>query len=145
MSLADLAPETIARTHLDTARNGVLPLRLFTAQEYQRMADLGLFGEDERVELIEGRIVQMAAKNMNHAIATKRANRCLMKLLGDRAVVGVQDPILLNDYSEPEPDIVLARPPDERYLDHHPKPEEIFLVLEIAETSLAYDRNEKCP
>jgi Uma2 family endonuclease len=141
--IAELPTEV--QSQRDAMRSGTLPLRLFTAKEYQRMAEVGLFGEDERVELIEGRIVQMAAKNMNHAIATKRANRCLMKLLDERAVVGVQDPILLNDYSEPEPDVVLAMPPDDRYLDHHPKPEEIFLVLEIAETSLAYDRNEKCP
>jgi Uma2 family endonuclease len=126
-------------------RNGVPGLRLFTAREYQRLADIGVLGEDERVELIEGRIVRMAPKNVNHAIAASRANRKFNKLTGDQAIVRVQDPILLNDYSEPEPDITLVAPPDERYLDHHPKPKDIFLVLEIAESSLAYDRDEKGP
>jgi Uma2 family endonuclease len=125
--------------------NGGYPTRLFTASEYQTLAEIGVLGEDERVELIEGRIVRMAAKNMAHAIATKRANRLFAKLLGDQVIIGVQDPILLNNYSEPEPDIVLVAPPDERYLAHHPMPQDIFLVLEIAETSLAYDRDVKCP
>lgn len=127
------------------APNGALGLRLFTASEYQRLADIGVLGEDERIELIEGRIVQTAPKNVGHAIATKRAIRCFTRLLEDRVIIDVQDPILLNDYSEPEPDIVLLAPPDDRYLDHHPKPKDIFLVLEIAESSLAYDREVKGP
>lgn len=125
--------------------NGAYPTRLFTASEYQTLADIGVLGEDERVELIEGRIVRMAAKNMNHAFATKRANRLFAKLLGDQVVISVQDPILLNNYSEPEPDIVLVVPPEERYLSTHPTPKDIFLVMEIAESSLAYDRDVKCP
>lgn len=125
--------------------NGAYPTRLFTASEYQTLADIGVLGEDERVELIEGRIIRMAAKNVNHAIATSRSNRYFQRSLGDQVLVRVQDPILLNNYSEPEPDIVLVAPPDDRYLAHHPMPKDIFLVLEIAESSLAYDRDVKCP
>ncbi|HKQ76959.1 MAG TPA: Uma2 family endonuclease [Blastocatellia bacterium] len=128
-----------------SALNGPEGLRLFTADEYQRLADVGILGEDDRVELIEGRIVRMAAKNIKHAMATKRANRYFTRLLGDRVVVGVQDPILLNDYSEPEPDIILVAPPEDRYFDHHPTPKEIYLVLEVADSSLPYDRDVKCP
>src|SRR5581483_583409 len=125
-------------------RNG-LSLRLFTAEEYEQMAELGIIGEDERIELIEGRIVKMAPKNVNHALATSRANRVFHRRLGEQIDVRVQDPILLNNRSEPEPDIVLVVPSDERYLEHHPLPDDIFLVLEIAESSLAYDRDVKCP
>jgi Uma2 family endonuclease len=123
----------------------VLGVRLFTAAEYQQMAELGILGEDERVELIEGRILQMTAKNVNHAIATKRAIRWFTRALGDKVILGAQDPILLNDFSEPEPDIVLAAPPDDLYLENHPTPKDIFLVMEIAESGLAYDREVKCP
>jgi Uma2 family endonuclease len=137
--------ETLPQTESLTPIAGNYPTRLFTAAEYQTLADMGVLGEDERVELIEGRIVRMAAKNMNHAIATSRSNRCFQRLLGDQVLVRVQDPILLNNYSEPEPDVVLVRPPDERYLANHPTPEDIFLVMEIAESSLAYDRDVKCP
>lgn len=119
--------------------------RLFTAVEYQRMAELGVIGEDERVELIEGRIVQMPPKDLKHAIATKRVNRLFSRTLGDSVIVSVQDPILLNDLSEPEPDIALIKPPDERYIGNHPRPEDIFLVLEIADSSLSYDREVKGP
>ncbi len=125
--------------------NGLPGLRLFTAEEYQRLAEIGILDEDERVELIEGRIVQMPPKNVKHTAATTRTNRYFNRLFGDRVIIKVQDPILLNDFSEPEPDIVLAAPPDERYLEHHPAPKDIFLVLEIADGSLAYDRDVKCP
>lgn len=125
--------------------NGVPGLRLFTTTEYEQMVDAGVLNEDDRVELIEGRIVQMAPKNMLHATATRRATRCFMKMFSGRAVVSVQDPILLKDFSEPEPDLVLAAPPDEKYLEHHPTPEDIFLVLEIADSSVSYDREKKGP
>ena len=143
--IASLNKPIESSVELTLALNGPEGLRLFSADEYQRLADVGILGEDDRVELIEGRIVRMAAKNMKHAMATKRANRYFTRLLGDRVVVGVQDPILLNDYSEPEPDIILVAPPEDRYFDHHPAPKEIYLVLEIADSSLPYDRDVKCP
>ena len=87
----------------------------------------------------------MTAKNVNHAIATKRAIRWFTRALGDKVILGAQDPILLNDFSEPEPDIVLTAPPDDLYLENHPTPKDIFLVMEIAESSLSYDREVKCP
>jgi Uma2 family endonuclease len=134
-----------AKAEPQAVLNGLPGLRLFTAEEYQRLAEIGILDEDERVELIEGRIVQMPAKNTRHTTATTRANRYFNRLFGERVIIRVQDPILLNDFSEPEPDIVLAAPPDERYLEHHPTPKDIFLVLEIADSSLAYDRDVKCP
>ena len=134
-----------AETQSEVTLNGAPGLRLFTAAEYQRLADLGILDEDERVELIEGRILRMAPKNTGHAFATSRAHRCFANLLGERAVVRGQDPILLNDYSEPEPDLVLAKPPDERYIERHPTPKDILLVMEIADSTLASDRSWKGP
>jgi len=136
---------TDVTTELKLALNGSAGLRLFTAEEYQRLAEIGILGEDDRVELIEGRIVQMAAKNLKRAMATKRVNRFFSRKLADSVIVSAQDPILLNNLSEPEPDIVLVKPPDERYIENHPQPEDIFLVLEIADSSLPYDRDVKCP
>ncbi len=133
------------RVESGVVRNGFPGQRLFSTKEYQQMAESGVLNEDERVELIEGRIVRMPPKNVKHALATTRANRCFGKLLGDRAAVRIQDPILLNSFSEPEPDLALVAPPDERYLENHPQPQDIFLVLEIADSSLAYDREVKCP
>lgn len=134
-------------------RNGQ-SLRLFTAREYQQLADLGILGEDERVELIEGRIVRMAPKNIPHAMSTTRTGRVFNRLLGDDVIIRMQDPILLNDFSEPEPDLVLVQLPEGRYLETHPTPGDILFVLEIADSSFVleiadssvnYDREVKGP
>lgn len=118
-------------------------LRLFTTNEYEKMAEAGILDEDERVELIAGRILQMSPKGLGHAVASDRANRCLLTRLGGRAIVRNQNPIRLDDASEPEPDLVLAEPHEKEYADHHPTAAEVLLVLEVADSSLAYDRNAK--
>jgi Uma2 family endonuclease len=128
-----------------TVLNGLPEPRLFTAREYQHLVEVGILNEDERIELIEGRIVRMAAKNIKHAVANNGATRCFARSLVERVIISGQNPILLNDFSEPEPDLVLVAPPDDRYLESHPTPKDIFLVLEIADSSLAYDRGVKCP
>jgi len=142
----DIPTEALeAEVESTVALQGIPGSRLFTAEEYQRMAEVGILDEDERVELIEGRIVKMPPKNVKHTTATRRVNRYFNRLFGERVIISIQDPIRLNDFSEPEPDLVLAAPPDERYLEHHPMPKEVFLVLEIADRSLAYDRDVKGP
>lgn len=118
-------------------------LRLFTADEYEKMVEAGILEEDEHVELISGRILEMSPKGIGHAVATDRANRCFLTRLGTRAIVRNQNPIRLYDASEPEPDLVLAKPHVKEYADHHPTASEILLVLEVAESSLAYDRIAK--
>jgi Uma2 family endonuclease len=118
-------------------------LRLFTADEYEKMAEAGILDEDERVELIAGRILKMSPKGLGHAVANDRATRSLLALLGARAIIRNQNPIRLDDASEPEPDLVLAKPHEKEYADHHPTASEILLVLEVADSSLAYDRNAK--
>ena len=138
---ARLEPEATA----NAVHNGGIRQRLIRTDEYHRMIELGIFHEDERIELIEGRLIEMSPKNLKHPLATTRSNRCFQKKMGNKAFVRIQDPILLNDVSEPEPDLVLVAPPDERYLENHPKPEDIFLVLEIADSSVVYDRDIKGP
>jgi Uma2 family endonuclease len=118
-------------------------LRLFTADEYEKMAEAGILDEDEHVELIAGRILEMSPKGIGHAVSTNRANRCFLLRLGTRVVVRGQNPIRLDNASEPEPDLVLAKPQEREYADRHPTPSEILLVLEVADSSLTYDRNAK--
>src|SRR3982751_4737539 len=130
-------------TKEDLHRDQLPELRLFTVDEYERMIEVGLLGEDERVELLEGRIVKMSPKGIRHAVANDRANKCFFKLLGDRVIVRNQNPILLDDAAEPEPDLVLATPQEKEYSDHHPTPPDSLLVLEIADSSLSIDRNYK--
>src|SRR5262245_52379742 len=141
--MSSLRVPTSLQPEVLTLRATIPESRLFTAGEYERMAELGVIGEHEAVELIEGRIVQMAAKNHKHVIAANRVNRVFSSKLADRVIVSVQNPILLNDFSEPEPDIALVKPPDERYIENHPGPKDILLLLEIADSSLSYDREVK--
>jgi Uma2 family endonuclease len=118
-------------------------LRSFTVEEYGRMIEAAILGEDERVELLEGRIVKMSPKGIRHAVANDRTSKCFFKLLVDRAIVRNQNPIRLDDATEPEPDLVIATPHEKEYSDHHPTPPDILLVLEIADSSLNIDRNYK--
>jgi Uma2 family endonuclease len=119
--------------------------RLFTSAEYETMLAAGILSEDDRVELIEGEILQMSPIGSPHAGCVKRSNGTFSRLLQGRAIVSVQDPVFLSDVSEPEPDIVLLRPRDDFYAGSHPRPEDVLLVLEVAETSLEFDRGVKAP
>ncbi|MEH2315611.1 Uma2 family endonuclease [Nostoc sp.] len=117
----------------------------FTIAEYHRLAELGFFEEDERVELIKGEIVQMAAKGTPHSVCETRLERQLYKLVGDRATLRGQQPITLSKNSEPEPDRVIAKNRDDDYLANHPSPSDILLLIEIADSSLKYDQQVKLP
>jgi len=107
------------------------------------MLEAGILHEDDRVELIRGEIRTMSPKGPKHASGNSRANRYFTRLLGEQAIIRIQDPIHIDEYSEPEPDLVLAELVEDEYDYHHPTPEEIYLVLEIADSSLDYDRDEK--
>lgn len=115
----------------------------FTVEEYYRMGEAGVFASDENVELIEGAIVKMSPKKPKHAGTVRRAARCFGRKLGERVYVITHDPAHVSDTSEPEPDLILAQPNENDYLDAHPTPEQIFLVLEVSLTTLNYDRNLK--
>ena len=117
--------------------------RRFTVEEYYVMGETGVLKPEERVELIQGEIIEMSPKGPEHCASTSYAEDCFRAKLGDRALVRTQDPIHLGEHSEPEPDVVLAMPHPKRYADHHPTPHEILYVLEIADTTLAKDRMVK--
>ena len=117
----------------------------FTVDEYHRMGDAGIFHEDDRVELIRGRIVQMSAIGRRHAGCVNYLGNTLARLLGQRAVVGVQNPVILDLEGEPRPDVAVLVPRPEFYRDRHPAPADILLLIEVADTTLDYDRDEKVP
>jgi Uma2 family endonuclease len=119
--------------------------RRFNVEEYHRMAEAGVLHPAERVELIEGEIVQMASIGSRHADCVDRLNRLLVRGIEDQATVRVQNPVQLSDHSEPEPDIALVRRRPEGYADRHPGPGDALLVIEVADTTLALDREVKIP
>jgi Uma2 family endonuclease len=119
--------------------------RRLTADEYERMGAAGILGPDERLELIEGEIVRMSPIGSRHAACVKRLNAALTRLLGERAVVGIQDPVRLGPYWEPEPDGAVLRRREDYYATGHPSPADVLLLVEVADDSLAYDRDVKLP
>jgi len=118
--------------------------RRFSLEEYHRLIALNFF-QDERVELIRGELVNMAAKGTAHATCCRNLVRELGKLVMGIAELQCQDPITLPSGSEPEPDFAIVRSPADNYLSAHPTPADIFLMIEIADSSLNYDREVKLP
>lgn len=118
-------------------------VRLWTQDEYHRMTEAGILDPSERVELLEGQIISMAAKNPPHSATNLCAADYLRNLLTGKALIRIQDPVDLNVHSEPEPDIAVVQIDPRRYVDHHPTPAEIFLLVEIADTTLERDRKQK--
>ena len=119
-----------------------LSIRKLSVEDYEKMVEHGIFDEDERIELWKGVLITMSPKGSKHANAVRRVDRLIEKFLGDKIVFSAQDPIRLDDFSEPEPDVALLVPPIENYDDHHPTPKDIFMVMEIAEFSLEKDRGK---
>lgn len=119
--------------------------RRFTVDEYYRMAETGILSPEDRVELIEGEVVEMIPIGSSHAGHVKCLVQLLSEAVGDNAIVGVQDPIRLGDHSEPEPDISLLEPRDDFYASAHPTADDVLLLIEVADTSLEYDRTVKIP
>jgi Uma2 family endonuclease len=116
-----------------------------SACEFERMVENGVFEEGARLELIEGEIVEMSPIGKRHAACVDALNWWLSRKVGDAAIVRVQNPILLDDLSEPQPDITLLKPRADFYRDALPTPADVLLVVEVADTSVEYDRQLKLP
>jgi Uma2 family endonuclease len=116
----------------------------FTVEEYYRLAEVGFFDEDSRVELLEGEIIQMAAIGNHHAQCVRRLTTFFGDQLRGEIVLSVQNPVRLSADSEPEPDVVLLRFRDDNYAAH-PGPADVALLVEVCDSSLMWDRNRKVP
>ncbi len=120
-----------------------LTLRPLQVRDYQCLIDQGCFGPEEHIELLNGQLIQMAAKETRHAAAVSRLARLLGRQLGETVLIRLQDPIALNDQSQPEPDLAIVRPHPLDYADHHPTPAEIHWLIEVADSTLTYDTQTK--
>ncbi len=121
----------------------MLARKLFTVQEFHRMGEAGILHEDDRVELIGGEIVQMAAIGTRHFTCVNALTRLLVRAVGDEAIVSVQNPVRLDEHNEPQPDLAVIRA--RSYRESLPTPEDVLLLIEVSDTTLAYDRNVKLP
>ena len=129
-------------THLLAAHPWV-KRRPITVGDYDRMAEAGILTERDRVELIEGELVAMSPIGSYHHGTVNRLNYLLMRAVGDRAIVSVQGPVRLDDLSEPEPDFALLKPRPDFYRDAHAVAADVLLLIEVADSSLNYDRAVK--
>ena len=119
--------------------------RLLTVDDYHKMGEAGILGEDDRVELIEGELIDMAPIGSGHASDVMRLNMLLSTAVAGRAIISPQNPIRLGAHSEPQPDIAVLRYRNDFYEASHPQPADVLLLIEVAETTIRYDREVKIP
>ena len=119
--------------------------RLFTVDEYDQMVAAGILHEDDRVELIAGEILQMAPIGSRHAGCVNRLNQLFVLHVAGQALVTIQNPLHLNNRSEPQPDMALLVPRPDFYAASHPGPQDVLLIVEVADTSAGFDRSTKIP
>ncbi len=122
-----------------------LKRRQFTTTQYHQMIETGVLREGDRVELIEGEILEMAAIGSKHAAQVRRLSRLFSHRFGDEVLVSVQNPVELEPRSEPEPDVALLRWRGDYYETEHPQPSDIYLVVEVADSTAEFDRKVKAP
>jgi len=119
--------------------------KLFSVEDYHRMAEAGILGPDDRLELIDGEVLEMSPIGDRHAVAVNIATNRFAAVFGSRVFLSVQNPLRLNDHTELQPDIVLLKYRDDFYRDRMWTAKEVLLVLEVSDTTLRYDRMVKLP
>lgn len=122
-----------------------LEKRLLSVNDYHLMIDAGILTEDDRVELLNGEIVTMSPIGSKHAAYVGKITALLNKLLDNQAIIFPQNPLKLGEYSEPEPDISVLRLQQDYYISRLPEPEDVYLVIEVADSTLEKDREVKLP
>ena len=117
----------------------------FNVDDYYKIYNAGVFSEDDRIELIEGEIIHMTPIGSQHAACINRLTNLFAVCFKGRAIISVQNPLRLSQTSEPEPDVVILKPQDNFYAKAHPQSSDVFLAVEVADSSLPYDKDIKLP
>lgn len=117
------------------------PTYQWSVDEYQKLGGAGIFHEDDRVELLNGDIVVMAPIGLRHMNAVRRLNNVMAQKFGTRCLVDVQNPLVIDGHSMPQPDVLLLRPDLDE--SRAPMPEDVLLLVEVADSSLVYDLRDK--
>jgi Uma2 family endonuclease len=118
---------------------------LFTVDRYHQMIDAGIFTENDRIELIQGDLITMSPIGIRHAACVNKLTHKLSRYLSEQSIISVQNPVQINDISEPEPDVTLLTIRDDYYASNLPTAEDVYLVIEVSDSTLAFDRTIKLP
>ena len=119
--------------------------RRFTVEEYYKLAEVGILASDERVELLAGEVITMAPIGSKHAFCVTQFTEAFFESLGRTVTIRVQNPVRLAEGSEPEPDIAILHRRDDGYVSEHPGAGDVILLVEIADSSVGFDRRHKLP
>ena len=125
--------------------NSTSNVHKFTVQQYELMLEAGVFAESDRLELINGEIRVMSPIGRKHAVCVAKATKNFERKLGDRTIIWTQNPILLSNYLQPQPDLAILKWRDDFYAEALPTPNDILLIIEVADSTIAYDRDVKSP
>ncbi|MGB3495129.1 MAG: Uma2 family endonuclease [Elainellaceae cyanobacterium] len=117
----------------------------FTVGQFHQMMESGILTDGDRVELLQGEIIEMSPIGRQHAACVDRVNELLVRELGSRAIVRVQNPIQLSTKSEPQPDFAILQRRSDFYANGHPQPSDVFALIEVSDTTLEFDRTVKVP
>jgi Uma2 family endonuclease len=123
----------------------ILAEHRFTVRDYHRMGEMGVLSAGTRVELLDGRIIDRSPIGPFHGAVVNRLNRLFLLKSRGRWLVSTQNPLRLDEYSEPQPDLMLLKPAPDDYVSHHPERSEVFLLVEVSDTTLEFDREQKLP
>ena len=121
------------------------PPRRFTVEEYHRLAEVGVLQEDDRVELLDGVIISMMPIGPFHGGSVKRLTHVFEKANRGRWITAAQDPVHIGEHNEPQPDLLLLHPRADFYTAKHPGPADVFLLVEVSDSTLLIDREDKLP
>ncbi len=115
----------------------------FSVEEFNKLGEAGIFDEDDRVELLDGEIIVMSPIGSEHAAIVLRMGWYFQQRLGKRLLTSTQNPTVIDEFSEPQPDLMLLKLKPDFYRSAHPRPEDILLLVEVSDTTLGYDRGRK--
>jgi Uma2 family endonuclease len=128
-----------------TAISNQMPPFIIDRKRYYEWIDSGALGPEDHIELLGGQLVPKMPIGKRHTVCVNRLNMHFAKLGAEQVTVAVHNPVQIDDYNEPEPDVALLKPEAQRDLSDHPRPQDVLLVIEVADTSLLRDRNVKLP
>jgi len=128
---------------LELEKTSKIAPKRFCVDDFRKMTEAGILPEESGWEIIDGYLMDKMSIGSRHAGTVKRLNRKLTEFLKDRAIVSIQDPVHIDQYNEPEPDIALLKPREDFYTETHPTPEDVLLLIEVSDSTVEYDREIK--